>query len=45
MLLPPSQNEVMFLCTEHTDADIDETIAAIDASLHALRDRGVLEIG
>ena len=33
ILLPPSQNEVMFLCTEHTDADVDETIAAIDASL------------
>ena len=36
ILLPPSQNEVMFLCTEHTDADIDETIAAIEASLAAL---------
>jgi len=45
ILLPPSQNEVMFLCTEHTDADIDETIAAIDASLTALAARGVLEVG
>jgi glutamate-1-semialdehyde 2,1-aminomutase len=36
ILLPPSQNEVMFLCTEHTVADIDETIAAIDASLGEL---------
>ena len=33
ILLPPSQNEVMFLCTEHTEADVDETIAAIDAAL------------
>ena len=33
ILLPPSQNEVMFLCTEHTDADIDATLAAIDAAL------------
>jgi glutamate-1-semialdehyde 2,1-aminomutase len=33
ILLPPSQNEVMFLCTEHTEADIDETVAAIDAAL------------
>jgi glutamate-1-semialdehyde 2,1-aminomutase len=45
ILLPPSQNEVMFLCTEHTDADIDETIAAIDASMTALAARGVLEVG
>ena len=33
ILLPPSQNEVMFLCTEHSEADVDETIAAIEASL------------
>ncbi len=33
ILLPPSQNEVMFLCTEHSEADVDETIAAIDAAL------------
>jgi glutamate-1-semialdehyde 2,1-aminomutase len=33
ILLPPSQNEVMFVSTAHTDADIDETIAAIAASL------------
>jgi glutamate-1-semialdehyde 2,1-aminomutase len=45
VLLPPSQNEVMFLCTEHSDADIDETIAAIDASFAALRARGALEVG
>lgn len=33
ILLAPSYNEVMFLSTEHTDAHIDETIAAADASL------------
>ncbi len=36
VLLPPSQNEVMFISTAHTDDDIDETIAAIDASLDAM---------
>ncbi|MEO6835811.1 MAG: glutamate-1-semialdehyde 2,1-aminomutase [Candidatus Tumulicola sp.] len=33
ILLPPSQNEVMFVSTAHTEPDIDETIAAIDSSL------------
>jgi glutamate-1-semialdehyde 2,1-aminomutase len=33
ILLPPSQNEVMFVSTAHTAADIDETIEAIGASL------------
>jgi glutamate-1-semialdehyde 2,1-aminomutase len=33
ILLPPSQNEVMFLSTEHTAGDIDETLIAIDESL------------
>ena len=33
ILLPPSQNEVMFVSTAHTEADIDETIAAIAESL------------
>ena len=42
VLLPPSQNEVMFLSTEHTDDDIDETIAAIEASLRELRAEGKL---
>jgi len=37
ILLPPSQNEVMFLCTEHTEADIDETLTAFEESLKALR--------
>jgi glutamate-1-semialdehyde 2,1-aminomutase len=44
ILLPPSQNEVMFLCTEHTDVDVDETIAAIADSFAALRSRGLLEV-
>lgn len=33
VLLPPSQNEVMFVSTAHTQADIDETLAAISASV------------
>jgi glutamate-1-semialdehyde 2,1-aminomutase len=33
VLLPPSQNEVMFISTAHTQADIDETLAAIAESL------------
>lgn len=36
ILLPPSQNEVMFLSTAHTAADIDETIAAIDETFDVL---------
>lgn len=44
ILLPPSQNEVMFLCTEHSDADIDETIAAIAGAFTALESRGLLEV-
>ncbi len=36
ILLPPSQNEVMFVSTAHTPADIDETVTAIDASLEAM---------
>lgn len=35
ILLPPSQNEVMFVSTAHTEIDVDETVAAIDASLAA----------
>jgi glutamate-1-semialdehyde 2,1-aminomutase len=45
ILLPPSQNEVMFLSTEHSDADIDETLAAIEASFIALDARGALVLG
>jgi len=39
ILLPPSQNEVMFVSTAHTASDIDETIVAIRESLPT-RDRG-----
>jgi glutamate-1-semialdehyde 2,1-aminomutase len=35
ILLPPSQNEVMFLSTAHTARDVDETLIAIEASLTA----------
>jgi glutamate-1-semialdehyde 2,1-aminomutase len=44
ILLPPSQNEVMFLCTEHSDADVDETVAAIADAFTALASRGLLEV-
>jgi len=37
ILLPPSQNEVMFISTAHTADDVDETLAAADASLGVLR--------
>ena len=33
VLLPPSQNEVMFLSTAHSSGDVDDTLAAIEASL------------
>jgi glutamate-1-semialdehyde 2,1-aminomutase len=33
VLLAPSQNEVMFLSTAHTAQDVDETLAAAQASL------------
>ncbi|MBV9272222.1 MAG: hypothetical protein JO165_14095 [Candidatus Eremiobacteraeota bacterium] len=36
ILLPPSQNEVMFISTAHSRDDIDETIQAIDDSLIAI---------
>ncbi len=36
ILLPPSQNEVMFVSTAHTAADVDETITAIDETLDVL---------
>lgn len=39
ILLPPSQNEVMFVSTAHSDTDVDETIAAIDASITSLDTR------
>jgi glutamate-1-semialdehyde 2,1-aminomutase len=42
VLLAPSQNEVMFLSTQHTAADVDETIEAIAGSLAQLRADGFL---
>lgn len=36
ILLPPSQNEVMFVSTAHTAADIDQTVAAIDETFDVL---------
>jgi len=42
VLLAPSQNEVMFLSTEHSDADVDETIGAIGEALRELRAGGRL---
>ncbi len=42
VLLAPSQNEVMFLSTEHSDADVDETIGAIGGALRELRMEGKL---
>lgn len=36
ILLPPSHNEVMFVSTAHTPANIDETVTAIDESLGVL---------
>ena len=33
ILLPPSQNEVMFVSTAHSESDIDETLEAIAKSL------------
>ena len=42
ILLAPSQNEVMFLSTAHTDADIDETIVAIDGVLGEMRAAGTI---
>lgn len=35
ILLPPSQNEVMFISTAHSEPDIDETLAAISESITA----------
>jgi glutamate-1-semialdehyde 2,1-aminomutase len=38
ILLPPSQNEVMFVSTAHTQGDIDETLVAVEASLATVKD-------
>lgn len=40
ILLPPSQNEVMFVSTAHTKDDVDKTLRAIDAALAASDQRG-----
>lgn len=42
ILLPPSQNEVMFLSTEHSAEDVDETLAALRDSMAALRRQAVV---
>jgi glutamate-1-semialdehyde 2,1-aminomutase len=39
ILLPPSQNEVMFVSIAHGERDVDETLAAIEASLPAFHSR------
>ncbi|MDQ2663349.1 MAG: glutamate-1-semialdehyde 2,1-aminomutase [Candidatus Eremiobacteraeota bacterium] len=36
ILLPPSQNEVMFVSTAHADQEIDRTLEAIEESLAAI---------
>lgn len=36
ILLPPSQNEVMFLSTAHSEADVDETLLAMGEALAAV---------
>jgi glutamate-1-semialdehyde 2,1-aminomutase len=36
VLLPPSQFEALFVSTAHTDADVEQTVAAAEASLHVL---------
>jgi glutamate-1-semialdehyde 2,1-aminomutase len=42
ILLPPSQNEVMFLSTEHSADDVADTLTAMDASFGELAARGLL---
>lgn len=42
ILLPPSANEVMFLCTEHSSKDVDDTLGAIDESISALRRQAIV---
>jgi glutamate-1-semialdehyde 2,1-aminomutase len=42
VLIAPSQNEVMFLSTAHTNDDIEATVAAIDAALREMRLEGML---
>ncbi len=42
ILFAPSQNELMFLSTEHGPAEIALTLAAFDATLEVLRARGLV---
>jgi glutamate-1-semialdehyde 2,1-aminomutase len=42
VLLAPSPNELMFLSTEHAEAEIDATLAAVDGSCEELRTKGLL---
>jgi glutamate-1-semialdehyde 2,1-aminomutase len=42
VLLPPSHNEVMFLSTAHGDREVTLTAEAADASLRAMRVRGIV---
>ena len=42
ILLAPSQNEVMFLSSEHGHVEIERTLEAMEASLGQLRERGFL---
>jgi glutamate-1-semialdehyde 2,1-aminomutase len=43
ILLPPSQNEVMFLSTEHSDADVEATVRALEDAFSELLRRGIVE--
>jgi glutamate-1-semialdehyde 2,1-aminomutase len=40
ILLAPSQNEVMFLSTQHGDDDVAQTLLVIESALHELRGNG-----
>ena len=41
ILLAPSQNEVMFVSTAHSTADVEETLAAARAALELVKSSGV----
>ena len=42
ILLPPSQNEVMFLSTAHSEVDVRDTLDALDATFADLIARGLV---
>jgi len=42
VLLAPSQNEVMFLSSEHSDDNVEQTAEAVDASVRDLRRKGLV---